>query len=148
MSIFDEVKGQVEQTAEEANPLLAAVKAAGLAISNLNVTNVGGNATITGSVEDGAIAEQAVALLAAQAGVSGVTNQIEVADVSAHNIMLNVATEESNLNIRKGPSTDDEIVGKAAHASQVLLVKRHSNDWYHVRQGDVEGYASTKYLKA
>src|SRR5436189_6414954 len=33
-----------------------------------------------------------------------------------------VTTEKSNLNIRKGPGTDQPIVGKAAHNEMVTLV--------------------------
>ncbi|MET3981188.1 hypothetical protein ABIB62_003735 [Mucilaginibacter sp. UYP25] len=58
-----------------------------------------------------------------------------------------VTTESSNLNIRKGPGTDQPIVGKAAHNSTVTVVSRANEQWSLVRtdKGE-EGYAYTQYL--
>jgi hypothetical protein len=58
-----------------------------------------------------------------------------------------VTTESSNLNIRKGPGTDQPIVGKAAHNSTVTLVSKTNDQWWLVRteQGE-EGYAYAQYL--
>jgi len=58
-----------------------------------------------------------------------------------------VTTEKSNLNIRKGPGTDQPIVGKAAH-NEVITVVSQSNDlWWLVRTKDgEEGYAYARYL--
>ena len=60
-----------------------------------------------------------------------------------------VTTEKSNLNIRKGPGTDQPIVGKAAHAEVVTLVSKTNDQWWLVRtaKGE-EGYASAQYLSA
>ena len=58
-----------------------------------------------------------------------------------------VTTASSNLNIRKGPGTDQPIVGKAAHNSTVTLVSKTNDQWWLVRtdQGE-EGYAYAQYL--
>jgi len=58
-----------------------------------------------------------------------------------------VSTDSSNLNIRKGPGTDQPIVGKAAHNSTVELVSKTNDQWWLVRteQGE-EGYAYAQYL--
>jgi uncharacterized protein YgiM (DUF1202 family) len=58
-----------------------------------------------------------------------------------------VTTESSNLNIRKGPGTDQPIVGKAAHNSTVELVSKTNDQWWLVRtdKGE-EGYAYAQYL--
>jgi uncharacterized protein YgiM (DUF1202 family) len=58
-----------------------------------------------------------------------------------------VTTESSNLNVRKGPGTDQPIVGKAAHNSLVTVVSRANDQWSLVRtdKGE-EGYAYTQYL--
>ena len=59
-----------------------------------------------------------------------------------------VATESSNLNIRKGPGTDQPIVGKAAHGEIVNLISRANNQWWLVRTADgEEGYAYSQYLE-
>lgn len=58
-----------------------------------------------------------------------------------------VTTETSNLNIRKGPGTDQPIVGKAAHHSTVTLVSKTNDQWWLVRtEKGEEGYAYAQYL--
>lgn len=58
-----------------------------------------------------------------------------------------VNTNSSNLNIRKGPGTDQPIVGKAAHNSMVTLVSKSNDQWWLVRTADgEEGYAYAQYL--
>lgn len=62
---------------------------------------------------------------------------------------LKVVTETSNLNIRKGPGTDQPIVGKAAHNEMVTLVSQTSDLWWLIRtDAGEEGYAYTRYLSA
>lgn len=58
-----------------------------------------------------------------------------------------VTTETSNLNIRKGPGTDQPIVGKAAHHEIVTLVSKANDQWWLIRtdRGN-EGYAYAQYL--
>ncbi len=70
-------------------------------------------------------------------------------DVSpaAPSTKLKVTTESSNLNIRKGPGTDQPIIGKAAHNSEVTLLSKYNGEWALVRSADnEEGYCSLKYL--
>jgi uncharacterized protein YgiM (DUF1202 family) len=68
---------------------------------------------------------------------------------SAPGTKVKVTTERSNLNIRKGPGTDQPIVGKAGHNEIVTLVSRTSDQWWLVRTDDgEEGYAYAEYLKA
>lgn len=58
-----------------------------------------------------------------------------------------VTTEKSNLNIRKGPGTDQPIVGKAAHQSLVTLVSKTNDQWWLIRtEKGEEGYAYAQYL--
>lgn len=58
-----------------------------------------------------------------------------------------VTTESSNLNIRKGPGTDQPIVAKAPHHSTVTLISKMNDQWWLVRtdKGE-EGYAYAQYL--
>ena len=60
---------------------------------------------------------------------------------------LKVTTDATNLNIRSTPSTEGEIVGKAAHDEVVTLVEKTDDSWWKVRtaQGE-EGYAYAQYL--
>ena len=72
-------------------------------------------------------------------------------DVSpaAPSTRLKVTTKESNLNIRKGPGTDQPIVGKAAHNSEVTLLSKYSDEWALIRSANgEEGYCSLQYLTA
>lgn len=58
-----------------------------------------------------------------------------------------VVTESSNLNIRKGPGTDQPIVGKAKHHDYVTLVSKTNDQWWLVKtSGGEEGYAYAQYL--
>ncbi len=58
-----------------------------------------------------------------------------------------VTTERSNLNIRKGPGTDQPVVGKAAHHEIVTVVSQTSDMWWLVRTDDgEEGYSYAQYL--
>lgn len=60
-----------------------------------------------------------------------------------------VITDSSNLNIRKGPGTDQPIVGKAAHGEEVTVVSRTSDQWWLIRSKDgEEGYAYAQYLQS
>ncbi len=58
-----------------------------------------------------------------------------------------VTTESSNLNIRKGPGTDQAIVGKAAHDEIVTILSQSNDQWWLIRTKDgEEGYAYAQYL--
>ena len=72
-------------------------------------------------------------------------------DVSpaAPSTQLKVTTQSSNLNIRKGPGTDQPIIGKAAHESVVTLLSKYNSEWALVRSANgEEGYCSLKSLTA
>ncbi len=60
---------------------------------------------------------------------------------------LQVTTDSSSLNIRATPSTDGDVVGKAAHGETVTLVEKTDDSWWRVRTADgEEGYAYAQYL--
>lgn len=60
---------------------------------------------------------------------------------------VKVTTESSNLNIRKGPGTDQPIVGKAAHGEIITLINKTNDQWWLVKTDDgEEGYAYAQYL--
>ena len=58
-----------------------------------------------------------------------------------------VTTESSNLNIRKGPGTDQPVVGKAAHNEVVNVISKANDQWTLIRtnKGE-EGYVYSQYL--
>jgi len=58
-----------------------------------------------------------------------------------------VVTQESNLNIRKGPGTEQPVVGKAAHNEIVTVLNQTNQQWWLIRtNGGAEGYAYSQYL--
>lgn len=60
---------------------------------------------------------------------------------------LRVTTNRTNLNIRKGPGTEHEIVGKAARHEIVTLVTKENDQWWVIKTDDGEqGYSYTQYL--
>ncbi len=60
---------------------------------------------------------------------------------------LKVTTDKTNLNIRSTPTTDGEIVGKAAHNEVVTLVEKTDDSWWKIKTADgEEGYAYAQYL--
>ena len=62
---------------------------------------------------------------------------------------LKVVTDSSSLNIRKGPGTDQPIVGKAAHNEMVTLVSKTNEQWWLIRtDAGEEGYSYARYLSA
>ncbi len=147
MGLFDEVTKAVE-TQQQQNDYNAALSAAGVNVENLKVQDENGILTIIGTVPDMQTAEKAVAALKSHPGVKDVVNLLEMEDMTAQNIKMKIATKESNLNIRKGPGTEYEIVGKAAHGSAVQLIKRMYNNWYYIRTDNgIEGFCAANFLE-
>ncbi|MEO6721870.1 MAG: SH3 domain-containing protein [Ferruginibacter sp.] len=58
-----------------------------------------------------------------------------------------VTTNSTNLNIRKGPGTDQEIIGKAAHDEVITILSAPNDQWSLIKtdKGE-EGYVYTQYL--
>lgn len=58
-----------------------------------------------------------------------------------------VSTQSTNLNIRKGPGTDQQIIGKAAYNEVVNVISKPNDQWTLIRtdKGE-EGYVYTQYL--
>lgn len=147
MGLFDRLAKAITTPAEKAN-YTALLSAAGISISNLGCSLENGILTVTGTVPDGPTADAAIIALKKAPGVTEVRNYLEVEDLTSKRIMLRVTTRSSNLNIRKGPGTEFEIVGKAAHNSTVQLLKKMYNGWYFIKsEQGVEGFCSTTYLQ-
>jgi hypothetical protein len=146
MNIFDQ-SAQAQQAAQTAatSPVTTVLAA----YPGITASAQSGDVTLTGTVEDGATIATIIAAAQAVAGVTSVTSNIEAADLTDKAIKMKVDTANSNLNIRKEPSTDAEIVGKAAHEEVVTVVKKTNADWYLIKTDDGEtGYSATQYLTA
>ena len=128
-------------------PLTAAANAAG--ISDLQVKEQDGILYIDGTAPSGAVKDQ----------LWDTYNTIDP-NFTSGDLILNitvstnadvtkvkVTTDSSNLNIRKGPGTDQPIVGKAAHDEIITLISKTNNQWWLVRtENNEEGYAYAQYL--
>ncbi len=129
--------------------LTDAATAAG--VKNLAVRTQGGVLYIDGTASDGATKDH----------LWEIYNKIDP-NFTSGDLVLNinvaidaavthakVVTESSNLNIRKGPGTDQPIVGKASHGEIITLVNRSNDLWWLVRTKDnEEGYCYAQYLEA
>ena len=72
---------------------------------------------------------------------------LDVKTTNASGSKAKVVTEKSNLNIRKGPGTDQPIVGKAAHHEIVTVVNQTNDQWTLIRtDAGEEGYVYNQYL--
>ena len=125
--------------------------AAAAAISDIQVREQDGVLYIDGTAPSGAVKDQMWDLYGKiDPNFTGgdLIMNINVA-MDAAVTKVKVVTESSNLNIRKGPGTDQPIVGKAAHGEVITLVSRSNNQWWLVRTEDgEEGYAYAQYLEA
>lgn len=50
------------------------------------------------------------------------------------------------VNVRRGPSTDYEQIGKLLYGEEVNVTGMADNGWYRISYGEEEGYVSNKYL--
>ncbi|MET3878130.1 MULTISPECIES: SH3 domain-containing protein [Chitinophaga] len=128
--------------------LIDAAQAAGT--SNLKVSELDGVLHIEGEAPTGAVKDQLWNIygkIDPNFLTGDVVMNINVATAVA-GAKLKVITESSNLNIRKGPGTDQPIVGKAAHNEIVSLISKQSDQWWLIRTDNgEEGYAYAQYLQ-
>ena|SRR5258705_5285170 len=74
---------------------------------------------------------------------------LNVNATAASGTKATVTTDSTNLNIRKGPGTDQDIIGKAAHGSTVTILSASNAQWSLIKtdKGE-EGYVYSQYLTA
>jgi uncharacterized protein YgiM (DUF1202 family) len=126
--------------------LINAANAAG--ISNLQINEQGNVLHISGEAPTGEAKDK----------LWNIYNKIDP-DYRAGDLLLNVnvmagrgtkakvTTDSTNLNIRKGPGTDQPIIGKAAHGEVVTLWSKPNDQWWLIKtDAGVEGYAYAQYL--
>jgi len=129
--------------------VVSAAQSAGL--SDLSVQEQEGVLYITGKASSSAAKDtvwNALGAIDSSYTATDINIDVQVSGLAA-GASLTVATDESNLNIRKEPSTEASIVGKAAKGETVTLVEQSSDDWWKIKTADgEEGYAYARYLKA
>ncbi|HUC79922.1 MAG TPA: SH3 domain-containing protein [Flavisolibacter sp.] len=131
---------------EKYKQLISAAQQAG--VSDLQVREQGGVLYIDGTAPTAAAKDQ----------LWTIYEQIDP-DFKSGDVIMNVNTnvtsgsqatvntKESNLNIRRGPGTDQPIVGKAAKGETVTVINQTNEQWWLIRSKDgEEGYAHSQYL--
>jgi uncharacterized protein YgiM (DUF1202 family) len=125
------------------------VAASGAGVTNLQVRDQDNVLYIDGEAPSGDVKDQLWAIynkIDPDFRGADVVMNINVA-AGAAGTKAKVTTESSNLNIRKGPGTDQPIVGKAAHGSAVTLISKTNDQWWLVKtEKGEEGYAYAQYL--
>lgn len=127
--------------------LTDSAKSAG--VSGLQVREQDGVMYIDGQAPSGAVKDQLWAVyntIDPDFRAGDLVLNINVATVPGSKVR--VATESSNLNIRKGPGTDQPIVGKAAHHEIVTLISKANEQWSLIKTDKgAEGYVYSQYLE-
>jgi hypothetical protein len=120
-----------------------------LGIANLQVREQDNVLYIDGEAPDGAAKDQlwnTYARLDPDFRAGDVVMNVNVS-AAVPGSKATVTTDSSNLNIRKGPGTDQPVVGKAAHNATVTLVSKTNDQWWLIRtETGEEGYAYAQYL--
>ncbi|MGN6541205.1 MAG: SH3 domain-containing protein [Ginsengibacter sp.] len=126
--------------------LIDAANAAG--ISNLQVSEQGNVLHISGDAPTGAAKDQLWEIYGKIDPDYRAGDLILDIDVAASaGTKAKVTTDSTALNIRKGPGTDQPIVGKAAHGEIVTLQNKTNEQWWLIKTDTgVEGYAYAQYL--
>lgn len=117
--------------------------------SNLQVVEQGGVLYINGDVPSGAVKDKLWEIYGTiDPTFSAGDLVLNVNTVVVEGGKVRVITKESNLNIRKGPGTDQPIVGKAAKGEIITLISKANDQWWLVRTIDgEEGYSYSQYLE-
>lgn len=99
----------------------------------------------TGDGNEGYIASQFLQ-------VSNTSNKIVAENsnkVVSENKLTKAKVSGSNINIRKGPATDQPVVGTAQLEDIVTVIKKVNADWSQIRTKDgAEGYVASQFLVA
>ncbi|MBY2231079.1 cell wall-binding protein Cwp14 [Clostridioides difficile] len=67
-------------------------------------------------------------------------------DNSNENIKIKYVKEKDGLNVRKGPSTEDEKIGHLSYGSKVETIEMFATGWVKIKYNGGYGYVSNDYL--
>lgn len=84
-------------------------------------------------------------VLAAVEALDVATKMVPEGSVIEGYTNLGVSNVDSYLNVRKGPGTDQKIVGKMPGSSACEILEEE-NGWYKVKSGEVTGYVSAEFI--
>ena len=71
----------------------------------------------------------------------------ENAPEQAYPMMGVVSTQSGKLNLRKGPSTQSEVIDKISKG-EMLTITGAEGSWYSVEYNGMRGYVSSEYISA
>lgn len=127
--------------------LIDAAKTSG--VTNMQVREQEGVLYVDGDAPTGAVKDQLWDLYGQiDPNFTGGDLVLNVNAKAVQGSKVKVVTKSSNLNIRKGPGTDQPVVGKAAHGEIITLVNKSNEQWWLVRTNDgEEGYSYAEYLE-
>jgi hypothetical protein len=125
------------------------ITAAESGVPGLQVNEQGGVLYIKGQAPSGAVKDRLWDIygkIDPNYLAGDVVMDVDVANLGAGS-KVKVTTESSNLNLRKGPGTDQPVVGKAAHGEIITLISKTNDQWWLVRtDAGEEGYSYAQYL--
>jgi uncharacterized protein YgiM (DUF1202 family) len=123
-------------------------KATELGVSGLSVAEQDGVLHVAGTANSTADYDAIWAAYSAiDANMAGGDLMLNIDIKADAGAQLKVTTDSTSLNIRSTPSTEGDVVGKAAHDEVVTLVEKTDDSWWKVRTADgEEGYAYAQYL--
>ncbi len=132
---------------EKYNAIVDAATQAGA--TNLQVVEQAGVLYISGDVPSGEVKDKLWEIYGSiDPNFSAGDLILNVNAVVVEGGKVRVITQDSNLNIRKGPGTDQPIVGKAAKGEIITLLSKSNDQWWLVRTDDGEqGYSYAQYLE-
>lgn len=117
--------------------------------SAMGVTEENGTLFITAKVPNATVHDQLFEIYNRidNNGASGdLIMNLEIANEVA-GASCTVTTEETALNVRSGPSTDDQVIGMADKGSSVTLLEKTNEQWWKIRTSNgLEGYSYSQYL--
>lgn len=123
-------------------------KANELGVSGLSVAEQDGVLHVAGTAKSTADYDAMWAAYGAiDANMAGGDLMLNIDIKADAGAQLRVTTDSSSLNLRNSPSTEGEVVAKAAHDEIVTLLEKTDDSWWRVRTADgEEGYAFAQYL--
>lgn len=74
-----------------------------------------------------------------------VTGQVFIVKINVQS--AKVVTKGSKLNIRRGPSIADEILGQIPNGAEIQIISKNNKDWFKIYYNGIVGYCSSNYIK-
>lgn len=70
----------------------------------------------------------------------------EIPEVASEYADIAIAQVDNYVNVRSGPTTESEVVGKLYNNSAATVLETTDNGWYRIKSGNVDGYVKCEYV--